>query len=338
MNINYKSDFILTLNFEDGIPTLPWRMTIYSERCDGQPQQSSKRFVAAFDGECYTNAYVGDDSDSQVVIEMKRHGLPCGVLHYELQCTVENDQFQDGLQSVTTPDVSAVVLVEGASDDTIDPDIAAYVAPYIKGEKGDQGEKGEQGEKGDKGDKGDAGAQGDKGEQGEKGDDGVDGVDGADGQDGRDGVDGQDGKDGRDGVDGSTEALTLLNDVVEITNDGIKVSTGVDSNIMCGLIAVLRLSSQGVIDSQWVSRELGDELYFIASTTGNNTKLTHNLGLGQSDVFVLAQCMSENSFIYSTGVGYVSENSFAIGQTSGGSSTGTTKNTYVYIFKTNYYL
>lgn len=66
---------------------------------------------------------------------------------------------------------------------------------------------------------------------------GFNGQDGADGQDGTDGVDGEDGADGQDGADGSNG----LNSLVSLTDEeagggncafgGIKIETGLDSNL-----------------------------------------------------------------------------------------------------------
>lgn len=149
MNINYKSDFVLAIEFEDGIPTLPWSITFRSK--DKSLPVARGQYIASFDGESYCNAHINTYAENQIIVEFVEHYLPPGVLTLEWRTLAENDMFTSGLQNITTPQVEDITLVTGAGDEVIDPQVISLAYPLIKGEQGEQGEKGDQGEPGEPG-------------------------------------------------------------------------------------------------------------------------------------------------------------------------------------------
>lgn len=154
-----------------------------------------------------------------------------------------------------TPSVSPEGVISWTNDKNLpNPDPV-----NIKGEKGDKGEQGEPGTPGEKGDPGEPGAKGEQGEPGPAGADGATGPQGPQGEPGTPGKDGADGKTpniqigtvetlpagseatasitgelenpllnlgiprGQDGSSGGTVNKYELIDIVEITEDDIKV-------------------------------------------------------------------------------------------------------------------
>lgn len=129
MNVNYKSDFVLIVQFEGGIPTYPWRINFSTvkEGCD-TPMGS---YTALFDGENYFRAHRLKNSLTEVVIEFTNHSLQPGVLKGEWYATMSNVLFDSGEQLVVTPQITEVNLVEGAGDESVDPEVWSIVSSVL---------------------------------------------------------------------------------------------------------------------------------------------------------------------------------------------------------------
>ncbi len=131
MNVNFKSDFALIVNFEDGIPDYAWRVHFSTK--DPRSNISRGCYTALFDGEEYLRAHPLEGSEeSSLVIEFVDHGLPPGVLQAEWISTLSSEIFDSGEQRVVIPQTTEVTLIEGVSDDDVEPEVLALVAPVIK--------------------------------------------------------------------------------------------------------------------------------------------------------------------------------------------------------------
>ncbi|MFI3305696.1 MAG: hypothetical protein R3Y68_04195 [Rikenellaceae bacterium] len=134
MNVNYKSDFALIIQFEDGIPTYPWRINFATLR-DGCTTPSGS-YTALFDGENYFRAHPLGESTTEIVVEFSNHSLRPGTLYGEWFASFESALFEGGEQLVVTPQITEVTLVEGAGDDAVDPEVWAIVSPILVADGG----------------------------------------------------------------------------------------------------------------------------------------------------------------------------------------------------------
>ncbi len=115
MNVNYKSDFAFVVEFDEAIPTYPWKM-FFTTHSKSIETPAAVGYSAGFDGENYTNAHPNADNENQLIIEMSNHGLPEGELHFEWRAIIQNELFSDGAQRIVRPTMMPITLVDAASD------------------------------------------------------------------------------------------------------------------------------------------------------------------------------------------------------------------------------
>lgn len=120
ININYESDFKLTEKAEDGFANVPFRF-VYSV--------NSGTYTASYDGDKYTNCKRNEDGSVTVIFN--NHGLGVGKLKVRREFFVPDEDFPDGVYNIVSNETTAIMLVEGKTDNT---DVEEeFNPPYIEG-------------------------------------------------------------------------------------------------------------------------------------------------------------------------------------------------------------
>ena len=120
--INYKSDFILTLNSDVG-----WATPFCIKFWTGAP---SKSYFVGFDGTNFCNCRIGDSADKLVVL-FDDHHLPLGLLKMQIAYHTTIDEFPHQVYDEVTNAHEVVIDIDG-TDYQVLLDLTGEVAPEIE--------------------------------------------------------------------------------------------------------------------------------------------------------------------------------------------------------------
>lgn len=116
MNINYKSDFALTLTFEGELPQSQWRAR-FRTRTESTTMPASAGYTVGYDGTEYMRCRVNPEAENEIIVELCDHDLVPGELYFEWCEMVQNDLFAKQQQRVVRPTITQITLIDGVGDE-----------------------------------------------------------------------------------------------------------------------------------------------------------------------------------------------------------------------------
>lgn len=126
---NYESDFYLPFQFENGLPTYPWRLEF---RTKGTPVKGE--YIVSFDGKKYTRCEPMEGRPGCVMIEFNDHMLGCGRLTYKLREAVPDGFFSDGKRDTTLPVTLDIELYDGPTKGKTPPETIIALERMLRGD------------------------------------------------------------------------------------------------------------------------------------------------------------------------------------------------------------
>jgi hypothetical protein len=103
--INYKSDFILTLNSDAG-----WMTPFCIKFWTGAPSQA---FFAQWDGETYTHCAYDPSEPTKITVQFDDHHLPIGELKYQVAYHFTVDDFPDDTEDEVMNQANITTEIDG---------------------------------------------------------------------------------------------------------------------------------------------------------------------------------------------------------------------------------
>ncbi|MFR9589084.1 MAG: hypothetical protein SNF86_06730 [Rikenellaceae bacterium] len=133
----------------------------------------------------------------------------------------------------------------------------------------------------------------------------------------------------------------IINDAVEITESGINIKAGVNSNVMGGLIAVLRVSSSKTLTSSWVNTSVAGSSAYVTISTVETSAIQVKFNNATFTLGTLGAITAphHNGAACYGFTGFFTTSSFNV-QCYGGGSSGSlwpSAGMTIYIYKTNTY-
>jgi hypothetical protein len=121
--INYKSDFILTLNSDAG-----WMTPFCIKFWTGAPSQA---FFAQWDGETYTHCAYDPSEPTKITVQFDDHHLPIGELKYQVAYHFTVDDFPDDTEDEVMNQANITTEIDGQEYQVM-LDFTGETAPEIQ--------------------------------------------------------------------------------------------------------------------------------------------------------------------------------------------------------------
>lgn len=128
---NYESDFCLPFQFENGLPSYPWRLEF---RTKGTPVKGD--YIVSFDGKKYTRCKPMEGQSDSLMVEFNDHKLGCGMLTYKLRKIVPDPFFSDGKRDTTLPITLNIELCDKPTNGETPPSAIIALERMLKGDPG----------------------------------------------------------------------------------------------------------------------------------------------------------------------------------------------------------
>ncbi len=122
--INYKSDFILTLNSDAG-----WMTPFCIKFWTGVPSQA---FFAQWDGTTYTHCAYDPSEPTKLTVQFDDHHLPIGELKYQLAYHFTVADFPNDTEDEVLNQAKITTEVDGVAYDAVMLDFNGETAPEIQ--------------------------------------------------------------------------------------------------------------------------------------------------------------------------------------------------------------
>ena len=122
--INYKSDFILTLNSDAG-----WMTPFCIKFWTGAPSQA---FFAQWDGTTYTHCAYDPSEPTKLTVQFDDHHLPIGELKYQVAYHFTVADFPNDTEDEVLNQAKITTEVDGVSYDAVMLDFNGETAPEIQ--------------------------------------------------------------------------------------------------------------------------------------------------------------------------------------------------------------
>lgn len=122
--INYKSDFILTLNSDAG-----WMTPFCIKFWTGAPSQA---FFAQWDGETYTHCAPVVGEPTKLLVQFDDHHLPIGELKYQIAYHFTVADFPNDTEDEVLNQAKITTEVDGVAYDAVMLDFNGETAPEIE--------------------------------------------------------------------------------------------------------------------------------------------------------------------------------------------------------------
>ena len=122
--INYKSDFILTLNSDAG-----WMTPFCIKFWTGAPSQA---FFAQWDGTTYTHCSYDPSEPTKLTVQFDDHHLPIGELKYQVAYHFTVADFPDDTEDEVLNQAKITTEVDGVAYDAVMLDFTGETAPEIQ--------------------------------------------------------------------------------------------------------------------------------------------------------------------------------------------------------------
>ena len=122
--INYKSDFILTLNSDAG-----WMTPFCIKFWTGAPSQA---FFVQWDGETYTHCAPVEGEPTKLTVQFDDHHLPIGELKYQIAYHFTVADFPNDTEDEVLNQAKITTEVDGVAYDAVMLDFNGETAPEIQ--------------------------------------------------------------------------------------------------------------------------------------------------------------------------------------------------------------